>query len=48
VLGLVEVPGEARGRGGGGEEGRYQGHNDRRLDAVGGPPQLAAAKKPPR
>jgi hypothetical protein len=48
VLGLVEVPGEARRRDGGGEEGRYQGDNDRGLDAVGRPPQLVAADKPPR
>jgi hypothetical protein len=48
VLGLVEVPGEARGRDGGGEEARYQADNDRRLDTVGVPPQLVAAEKPPR
>ena len=39
---------EARGRDGGGEEGRYQGDNDRGFDTVGGPPQLVAAEKPPR
>jgi len=48
VLGPVKVPGEACGRDGGGEEGRYEEDNDRRLDAVGGPPQLVAAEKPPR
>jgi hypothetical protein len=48
VLGLIEIPGEARGRDGDGEESRYQGDNDRRLDTVGGPPQLVAAEKPPR
>jgi hypothetical protein len=48
VLGLVEVPGEARGRDGGGEESRYQAGNDRRLDTIGGPPQLVTAEKPPR
>jgi hypothetical protein len=47
MLGLVEVPGEARGRDGG-EEGCYQTDNDRRPDTVGGPPQLVAAEKPPR
>jgi len=48
VLGLVEVPSEARGADGGGEEGRYQRDDDRRLDTVGGPPQLVAAEKPLR
>jgi hypothetical protein len=47
VLGLVEVPGEPRGCNSGGEEGRYQADNDRRLDAVSRPPQLIAAKKQP-
>jgi hypothetical protein len=48
VLGLVEVPGEARGRDGGGEEGRHQADNDRGFDTVGGPPQLVTTEKPPR
>jgi hypothetical protein len=32
------MPGQARGPDDGGEEGRYQTDNDRRLNAVGGPP----------
>ena len=47
VLRLVEVPGEAGSRDGGGEEGCYQADNDRRLDAVSRPPQLIVAEKQP-
>jgi hypothetical protein len=45
MLGLVEVPGEARRSHGSGHEGRHKGHHYGPFGTVSGPPQLVPAEK---